>query len=54
MALKLMFKGLWHNVWFANKIRWKKLMTPGLLQPLAIPSQLGGGFHGFHHRVTKV
>jgi hypothetical protein len=23
MALKLMFKGLWKNVWFANKIRWK-------------------------------
>jgi hypothetical protein len=27
MALKLMFKGLWKNVWFANKITWKKL-TP--------------------------
>jgi len=25
MALKLMFKGLWQNVWFANKIRWKQL-----------------------------
>jgi hypothetical protein len=25
MALKLMFKGLWKNVWFANKIRWKQL-----------------------------
>jgi hypothetical protein len=25
MALKLMFKGLWYNVWFANKIRWKQL-----------------------------
>jgi hypothetical protein len=24
MALKLMFKGLWQNVWFANKIRWKQ------------------------------
>jgi hypothetical protein len=24
-ALKLMFKGLWQNVWFANKIRWKQL-----------------------------
>jgi hypothetical protein len=25
MALKLMFKGLWQNVWFSNKIRWKQL-----------------------------
>jgi hypothetical protein len=25
MALKLMFKGLWKNVWFASKIRWKQL-----------------------------
>jgi hypothetical protein len=25
MALKLMFKGLWQNFWFANKIRWKQL-----------------------------
>jgi hypothetical protein len=46
MALKLMFKSLWKNVWFANKIRWKQLKpqvfynhTIGLLQPLAIPSQ---------------
>jgi hypothetical protein len=39
MALKLMFKGLWQNVWFSNKIRWKQVKTPGILQPLAIPSQ---------------
>jgi hypothetical protein len=25
MALKMMFKGLWQNDWFANKIRWKQL-----------------------------
>ena len=25
MALKLMFKGLWHNVWFSNKVKWKQL-----------------------------
>jgi hypothetical protein len=39
MALKLMFKGLWKNVWFSNKIRWKQLRPSGLLQPLSIPSQ---------------
>ena len=25
MVLKLTFKNLWHNVWFANKIKWKQL-----------------------------
>jgi hypothetical protein len=24
-GLKMMFKGLWQNVWFSNKIRWKQL-----------------------------
>jgi hypothetical protein len=32
MALKLMFKGLWQNVWFANKIRSKQL-RPRVTQP---------------------
>jgi hypothetical protein len=27
MALKLMFKGLWQNFWFANKIRWKQIRS---------------------------
>jgi hypothetical protein len=35
-----------------NKV--ETIKTPGLLQPLSIKSALGGGFHGFHHRVTKV
>ena len=25
MVLKLMFKNLWQNAWFANKIKWKQL-----------------------------
>jgi hypothetical protein len=25
ISLKLMFKGLWYNFWFSNKIRWKQL-----------------------------
>jgi hypothetical protein len=49
MALKLMFKGLWQNVWFANKIRWKQL-RPQVFTTISHPkSTLGGGFHGFYH-----
>ena len=25
IVLKLMFKNLWQNVWFVNKIKWKQL-----------------------------
>jgi hypothetical protein len=28
MALKLMFKGFWQNVWFAKKVRWEQLRPP--------------------------
>jgi hypothetical protein len=36
-----------------NKV--ETINTPSLLQPLVHPkSVLGGGFHGFHHRVTEV
>jgi hypothetical protein len=54
MDLKPMFKGLWQNVWFANKIRWKQLRPQVFYNIIHPKSALGGGFHGFHHRVTKV
>jgi hypothetical protein len=41
MALKLMFKGLWQNVWFANKIRWKQLRPQVFYNHY--PSQVSAG-----------
>ena len=34
-----MFKILWLNVWFIKENKGEKIKTPGLLQPLSIPSQ---------------
>ena len=39
MALNLILKILWQNVWFASRIKLIQLRPPGLLQPLSIPSQ---------------
>jgi len=39
MALNHIFKSLWRNFWFANKIKLETIKTPRLLQPLPIPSQ---------------
>jgi transposase InsO family protein len=41
MALKLMFKGLWQNVWFANKIMWKQLRPQVFYNHY--PSQVSAG-----------
>lgn len=35
----LISRNLWQNVWFFNKNKVETVNTPGLLQPLAIPSR---------------